>query len=117
LNRFFERKKEVLRKETLRIGLKKQTDKLTGKLRQRNGFQINACSNIIHTTALAGANLSGAYFDALPVAHSPGFASGYPEMFLYLAFGGFIGISLPVRAKNYHFRYIVKFYKILEKIS
>lgn len=58
-------------------------------------------TNIIHTTASAGANFSGAYFDALPVAHSLGFTSGYLEMFLYLAFGGFIGISLTVLFRRY----------------
>ena len=58
-------------------------------------------TNIIHTTTSAGANFSGAYFDALPVAHSLGFASGYVEMFLYLAFGGFIGVSLTAIFRRY----------------
>ena len=58
-------------------------------------------TNIIHTTASAGANFSGAYFDALPVAHNLGFTSSYLEMFLYLAFGGFIGISLTALFRRY----------------
>lgn len=58
-------------------------------------------TNIIHTTTSAGANFSGAYFDALPVAQSFGFVSSYFEMFLYLAFGGFIGISLTILFRKY----------------
>lgn len=70
-------------------------------LRMLGSHNLVLETNIIHTTTSAGANFSGAYFDALPVAQSFGFTSSYFEMFLYLAFGGFIGISLTILFRKY----------------
>jgi len=58
-------------------------------------------ANIIQTITSAGANFSGAFFDSIPVAASFGDMPGYLELFLYLAFGGMIGISLTVLFRRY----------------
>lgn len=58
-------------------------------------------ANIIQTITSAGANFSGAFFDSIPVAASFGKLPGYFELFIYLAFGGLIGISLTVLFRRY----------------
>jgi len=58
-------------------------------------------TNIIQTVTSAGANFSGAFFDSIPVAASFGNMPGYFPLFLFLAFGGMIGISLTVLFRRY----------------
>ncbi len=58
-------------------------------------------TNIIQTIASAGANFSGVFFGALPVASHFDVMPPYFLMVLYLAFGGIVGISLTVLFRRY----------------